>query len=137
MNNRTKLNVKELTKAQVKKRQTIQDKQQKQVKKNKEANDKELSKSGTIKKPRKTDIEPLIEEEQLLDPRLIESKTSSYKGALYGSSSNALMSAFFRHANFSGSIRDLYFCGGSVHPGGGIPLCLLSAKITSNLISKQ
>lgn len=85
----------------------------------------------------KTDIEPLIEEEQLLDPRLIESKTSSYKGALYGSSSNAIMSAFFRHANFSGSIRDLYFCGGSVHPGGGIPLCLLSAKITSNLISKQ
>jgi diapolycopene oxygenase len=28
----------------------------------------------------------------------------------------------------------LYFCGGSVHPGGGIPLCLLSARIASELI---
>jgi phytoene dehydrogenase-like protein len=28
----------------------------------------------------------------------------------------------------------LYFAGGSVHPGGGIPLCLLSAKIACNLI---
>ena len=31
--------------------------------------------------------------------------------------------------------KGLYFCGGSVHPGGGIPLCLLSAKITSELIA--
>jgi phytoene dehydrogenase-like protein len=29
----------------------------------------------------------------------------------------------------------LYFCGGSVHPGGGIPLCLKSAKIVSELIA--
>jgi len=28
----------------------------------------------------------------------------------------------------------LYFCGGSVHPGGGIPLCLKSAQIVSDLI---
>jgi phytoene desaturase len=75
-----------------------------------------------------------ISNESILDPRSIESKTSSYRGALYGSSSNHMMSAFFRHANFSGSIEGLYFCGGSVHPGGGIPLCLLSAKIVSGLI---
>ena len=31
-------------------------------------------------------------------------------------------------------ITNLYFCGGSVHPGGGIPLCLLSGKIVSELI---
>ena len=76
----------------------------------------------------------LISNESILDPRSIESKTSSYRGALYGSSSNHMMSAFFRHANFSGSIEGLYFCGGSVHPGGGIPLCLLSAKIVSGLV---
>ena len=75
-----------------------------------------------------------ISNESILDPRSIESKTSSYRGALYGSSSNHMMSAFFRHANFSGSIEGLYFCGGSVHPGGGIPLCLLSAKIVSGLV---
>jgi phytoene desaturase len=82
----------------------------------------------------KVDLNAFIANESILDPRSIESKTSSYRGALYGSSSNHMMSAFFRHANFSSSIDGLYFCGGSVHPGGGIPLCLLSAKIVSGLI---
>ncbi len=77
------------------------------------------------------DIESLIEVEEILDPRLIESKTSSFRGALYGNSSNNKFSAFLRHANFSSDIKNLFFVGGSVHPGGGIPLCLLSAKIMS------
>jgi phytoene dehydrogenase-like protein len=81
----------------------------------------------------KTDIRPLIKIEQILEPRTIESKTGSHKGALYGTSSNNLMSAFLRHPNFSRRIKNLYFCGGSVHPGGGIPLCLLSAKIVSDV----
>ncbi|MBT2560436.1 phytoene desaturase [Pedobacter sp. ISL-68] len=67
--------------------------------------------------------------EQILDPRSIESKTGSYQGALYGNSSNNQFSAFLRHSNFSSKVKNLYFCGGSVHPGGGIPLALLSAKI--------
>jgi phytoene desaturase len=79
-------------------------------------------------------IEHLIEEESILDPRLIESKTSSYQGALYGSSSNSRLAAFLRHPNFKRDINNLYFCGGSVHPGGGIPLCLLSAKIVGDLV---
>ncbi len=81
-------------------------------------------------------IEELIEFEQVLEPRTIESKTKSFKGALYGTSSNNRMAAFFRHPNFSRRIRDLYFVGGSVHPGGGIPLALSSAKIVDGLIPK-
>lgn len=81
-----------------------------------------------------TDVASLIETEAVLDPRSIESRTASHMGALYGSNSNSILSAFFRHANFSSSIKDLYFCGGSVHPGGGIPLSLLSAKIVDGLI---
>jgi phytoene desaturase len=80
------------------------------------------------------DIESLIEAEEYLDPRKIESKTSSFGGALYGNSSNNKYAAFLRHSNFSNDFKNLYFCGGSVHPGGGIPLCLLSAKITADLI---
>lgn len=82
----------------------------------------------------KTDIGSLIETEDILDPRLIESRTSSFRGALYGSSSNSKLSAFFRHPNFKSDITGLYFCGGSVHPGGGIPLCLRSAEIVSKLV---
>jgi len=83
-----------------------------------------------------TDVKKLIVTEAILDPRTIESKTSSAKGALYGNSSNTPMAAFFRHPNFSKKYKNLYFCGGSVHPGGGIPLSLLSAKITADLIEK-
>lgn len=80
-----------------------------------------------------TDIATLIEVEDYLDPPRIEARTGSFKGALYGASSNERMAAFFRHPNFS-KIHGLYFAGGSVHPGGGIPLCLLSAKIASELV---
>ncbi|AMR30329.1 phytoene dehydrogenase [Mucilaginibacter sp. PAMC 26640] len=79
------------------------------------------------------DIDKLIVGESILDPRSIESKTSSYKGSIYGTSSNSQFAAFLRHANKSSNVKGLYFCGGSVHPGGGIPLCLLSAKIVSEL----
>ncbi len=83
------------------------------------------------------DIKSLIKEERILDPRTIEERTSSYQGSLYGSSSNHLLAAFFRHPNESSKYKGLYFCGGSVHPGGGIPLALLSAKITSEIIEKR
>lgn len=82
----------------------------------------------------KTDIADLIVSESILDPRSIESRTSSYQGSIYGASSNSRFAAFLRHANRSSRIKNLYFCGGSVHPGGGIPLCLLSAKIVSEWI---
>lgn len=80
------------------------------------------------------DIESLIEVEDVLTPPLIEQRTGSYRGALYGAASNSKFAAFLRHPNFSNKIKGLYCSGGSVHPGGGIPLCLLSAKITSSFI---
>ena len=80
------------------------------------------------------DLESLIENESILDPRTIESRTSSFRGSLYGTSSNSQFAAFLRHANFSKSIKNLYFVGGSVHPGGGIPLALLSAKIVADMV---
>lgn len=76
-------------------------------------------------------LEDCILSEDILDPRLIETKTSSYRGSLYGISSNNKYAAFLRHPNFLSNIKNLYFCGGSVHPGGGIPLALASAKIIS------
>ena len=80
-------------------------------------------------------LESLIEVEDVLTPPQIELRTSSYRGALYGAASNSKFAAFLRHPNFSNQLKNLYFVGGSVHPGGGIPLCLLSAKITSELIN--
>jgi phytoene desaturase len=80
------------------------------------------------------EIEQFIEFEEQLTPQLIQDKTNSYKGSLYGTSSNNRFSAFFRHKNFSSEYKNLFFCGGSVHPGGGIPLALSSAKIIDKFI---
>ncbi len=82
-------------------------------------------------------IAPLISAEYVWTPEGIETQTSSFRGSLYGNSSNSKYAAFLRHQNFSKTISGLYFCGGSVHPGGGIPLCLYSAKITADLIGEK
>ena len=95
------------------------------------------SKKNILQKIHRTlncDIANSIMCETVLDPRSIESRTSSLGGSLYGTSSNSRMAAFLRHPNFS-KIKGLYFCGGSVHPGGGIPLCLYSGKIVSDMIT--
>ncbi len=81
------------------------------------------------------DLAKCIESESILTPKTIETKTGSLQGSLYGTSSNSKWAAFMRHPNFSKSIAGLYFVGGSVHPGGGIPLCLRSAKIMSESVN--
>ena len=88
-----------------------------------------------ISKTLKKDLSTEIICEEILDPRSIELKTGSYQGSLYGNSSNNQFAAFLRHSNFSSKIKGLYFAGGSVHPGGGIPLALLSAKIIDENLS--
>ncbi len=85
----------------------------------------------------KTDIEQYIISETIMDPVVIEQKTNTYQGSLYGTSSNTKFAAFLRPANFTSKIKGLYFCGGTVHPGGGIPLCLKSAYITAELIKSD
>ena len=82
-------------------------------------------------------IETLIDSERVVDPTGIETMTGSHRGSLYGTSSNSKFAAFLRHANFSSTYKNVFFCGGSVHPGGGIPLCLLSAKITTDLCPRS
>jgi len=81
------------------------------------------------------DIRSNILFEKISDPPEIAGRTGSYRGALYGNSSNNRFSAFLRHGNTTKSIKNMYFTGGSVHPGGGIPLCLASAKIATHEIT--
>jgi phytoene desaturase len=87
-----------------------------------------------VNKVLNTNIEDHIVVERTWTPPMIESQTDSYQGALYGAASNNSMAALMRHPNFSRRIQGLYFCGGSVHPGGGIPLSLLSGKIAAELV---
>lgn len=67
----------------------------------------------------------------------IEEDTGSLYGSLYGLSSNHKLAAFKRPGNSSKKYKNLFFCGGTVHPGGGIPLVLKSAKITDTLMNND
>jgi phytoene dehydrogenase-like protein len=83
-----------------------------------------------------TDIERHITCERIVTPRDIEAQTMSHRGSIYGISSNSRTAAFMRQRNRSKRYRGLYFCGGSAHPGGGIPLVLLSGKIAADLVKR-
>ena len=80
------------------------------------------------------DVSAAIRVERTMDPRTIAQRTRSAFGSVYGYSSNGMLSAFLRHANFSRRVKGLYLSGGSVHPGPSIPLSLLSAKIASGMV---
>lgn len=83
------------------------------------------------------DIGALIRTEEALAPPDIEERTGSVHGSLYGIASNDRLAAFLRHPNRHPRISGLYFCGGSVHPGGGMPLALRSGMICADLIHRR
>lgn len=89
-----------------------------------------------IKKITGYDITGKIKCEHIMTPFDIQSQTSSFKGSIYGISSNNRKAAFMRQANKSKQYKGLYFCGGSAHPGGGIPLVLLSGRLCSEILMK-
>ena len=57
----------------------------------------------------KCSITDYIEEERIVTPKIIDKKTESFMGALYGTSSNSLKSSFVRHPNFSKKYDNLFF----------------------------
>ncbi len=83
------------------------------------------------------DIERDIEHEEAITPLDFCQLYSSNRGSIYGISSNSKSTAFKRPPNRSRELAGLYFAGGSTHPGGGVPLVLLSGKIAAELIAKN
>lgn len=68
-------------------------------------------------------------------PADLERRTGAPGGAIYGSASHGPRAALRRPANRS-PLPGLYLVGGSAHPGGGIPLVLMSAEIVAGLIGR-
>lgn len=68
-----------------------------------------------------------IEVQETINPMDFYQRYRSNKGSIYGTSSNSKMAAFLRPRNRHAALENLWMVGGSTHPGGGIPLALLSA----------
>lgn len=81
------------------------------------------------------DLTNRIKWQVALTPADLENRYAAPGGSIYGSSSNGAMSAFLRPSNI-GPVAGLYLVGGSSHPGGGLPLVGLSARIVAQLIGK-
>ena len=64
--------------------------------------------------------------EKILTPKSLENNTGSFNGSLYGDNQNSLMSIIKRKKNRDYKLKNLYYVGGTVHPGGGMPLALRS-----------
>lgn len=71
----------------------------------------------------------------VITPHDLAQRTRAAGGAIYGTSSNGPSSAFLRPGNVS-PVPGLFLVGGSSHPGGGLPLVLLSAKIVSDAVGR-
>ena len=83
------------------------------------------------------DLKNSIEFEQIITPEDFQEKYRANRGSIYGVSSNGILAAFRRIPNRSRDIENLYFAGGATHPGGGMPLVLLSGKMAADLILQK
>jgi phytoene dehydrogenase-like protein len=85
-----------------------------------------------------TDIDEHLKFEICYLPNTWESIFNVSKGATFGSlGHNIMQMGYFRPHNKHKRYKNVYFVGGSTHPGNGIPLVLLSAKLTSERILKD
>lgn len=82
---------------------------------------------------RGVDVRDRIRHRAIIHPAELERRTATPGGCIYGSSSNGPRAAFLRPAN-TAPVPGLYLVGGSAHPGGGLPLVLLSARIVAGLV---
>ena len=82
---------------------------------------------------RGADVRDRIRFVETVTPADLERRTGAPGGAIYGTASHGPRAALRRPANRS-PMPGLYLVGGSAHPGGGIPLVLMSAEIVADLI---
>lgn len=72
---------------------------------------------------------------KVIAPPDLERMSGARRGALYGVSFNGLLAAFKRPGNRCPEVDGLYFVGGTTHPGGGVPLVILSGRLVAGMVS--
>ncbi|MCX8063194.1 MAG: phytoene desaturase family protein [Anaerolineales bacterium] len=79
------------------------------------------------------DLRNKIRYQKVMTAKDLQRWSGAWRGALYGISFNSRFAPFIRPGNRS-PLHGLYFAGGSVHPGGGVPLATLSGKRAAQLV---
>ncbi len=78
-----------------------------------------------------------IEVERIFSINDFSTLYNSYKGTALGLSHMLMQSALFRPSHKSKKVNNLYYTGQYTHPGIGMPVCLISSQIVSEMIESD
>lgn len=73
-------------------------------------------------------IKDKVKVEQIYTPEDIRIDFGAFRGSIYGPAANKKLDAFLRPFNRSQDLENVWFAGGSTHPGGGSPMVILSGR---------
>jgi phytoene desaturase len=84
-----------------------------------------------------TDLEGHIKFEIVYQPKVWKERFNLVNGSAFGLSHNFWQVGYLRPHNRHNKYKNLYFAGASTHPGTGLPIVLLSARLTTERILKE
>lgn len=79
-------------------------------------------------------LEASIEVSHTITPKDLERMYLVNRGAIYGTVTQRGLNSAFKTANRSTIYKNLYWAGGSVNPGPGVPMVLMSGQIAANCV---
>jgi phytoene desaturase len=83
------------------------------------------------------DLRTHIVEKKIISPRNWVRDEKLYYGATFNLSHTLRQMLYFRPHNRFDDVKNVYLVGGGTHPGSGLPTIYESARISSNLLSKD
>jgi phytoene desaturase len=84
-----------------------------------------------------SDLKEHIKFEVVYQPETWKKRFNLEKGAAFGLSHNFWQVGYLRPKNRHNKYKNLYFTGASTHPGTGLPIVLLSARLTTERILQE
>ncbi|MCP8971283.1 phytoene desaturase family protein [Ectobacillus ponti] len=80
------------------------------------------------------DLRSHIEFEYTFTPDDLRQLYGANGGSIYGVATDRKVNGGFKIPSRSKVLENLYFVGGSTHPGGGVPMVTLSGQLTADLV---
>lgn len=81
-----------------------------------------------------TNLRNHIQYEYTFTPNDIQGLYGANGGSIYGTVTDRKLNGGFKIPNKSRVLSNMYFVGGSTHPGGGVPMVTLSGQLTAESI---